>query len=331
MNKMNAQQKMIVAFASKRGRHIPILRTVCVLEGVMGATDRDIRLNALCDLPDGVYTPEAIKVAEVVGGDPVHSEFKMEDYPLESAWCKPGEVRAELVLDADAMERVKRVSLAMADRDARYYLNGVMFDLGAGVCVATDGRRLHKAPMPDAKLSSSVAPEVAGAQAIIPREFITFLLKQKTAHLFFTSNRVMAQCPDGLSMVSKLIDGKFPEYKRVIPTERSPVALPGFRDAVAQAKTLWPTVKKIRGTKALVFHKDVLELRGILDGERYMGAPLDGVAPVQEEYGFDPQYLIDAVAALEPDLRLLFGTTTGQPLLLEDNTGMQVVVMPLRV
>lgn len=120
---------------------------------------------------------------------------------------------------------IKAVSYAMANKDIRYYLDGMLFEHN-GIetrLIATDGHRLHAV-----RIEHNSALVCSPMQYILPREFVAQMLKVKfpkgyikEVTLTFSGDKVSAALPNGDEIVSKLIDGKFPEYSRVIPSELS--------------------------------------------------------------------------------------------------------------
>jgi DNA polymerase-3 subunit beta len=121
---------------------------------------------------------------------------------------------------------IKAVSHAMANKDMRYYLNGMLVEHN-GIetrLIATDGHRMHLVRV---EHSSALVSEPV--KYIIPRDFILQLLKTKFSKndikqvtlTFSDDMKVSAALPDGNEIVSKLIDGMFPDYCRVIPSSLS--------------------------------------------------------------------------------------------------------------
>jgi DNA polymerase-3 subunit beta len=120
---------------------------------------------------------------------------------------------------------IKAVSHAMGNKDLRYYLNGMLIEHN-GIetrLVATDGHRLHAV-----KIFQYNAPLSEQVEYIIPRDFVMQLIKtkfpkgnNKELTLTFSNDKVEVALPNGNSIVSKLIDGKFVDYRKVIPKELS--------------------------------------------------------------------------------------------------------------
>jgi len=120
---------------------------------------------------------------------------------------------------------IKAVSHAMANKDIRYYLNGMLVEHN-GIetrLIATDGHRLHAV-----RIEHDSALVSEPVKYIIPRDFVAQLIKtkfpkgyNKELTLTFSEGKVSAAMPNGNEIVSKLVDGVFPDYRRVIPSSLS--------------------------------------------------------------------------------------------------------------
>ncbi len=121
---------------------------------------------------------------------------------------------------------LKAVSHAMANKDMRYYLNGMLVEHN-GIetrLAATDGDRLHLV-----RVEHNSALVCSPMQYIIPRDFVAQLIKTKfpkgyikEVTLAFSDNmKVSAALTNGNEIISNLIDGKFPDYRRIIPSSLS--------------------------------------------------------------------------------------------------------------
>ena len=138
-----------------------------------------------------------------------------EDFPRMSA---PEASAVRLTLPQGVLKSLfSQVQYAMAQQDIRYYLNGLLLTIGDGElrAVATDGHRLALAERP-------VEPKEPGRQeVIVPRKTIlelARLLEDGDQPVTVELNPTQARFAfGGVTLVSKLIDGKFPDYNRVIP------------------------------------------------------------------------------------------------------------------
>jgi DNA polymerase-3 subunit beta len=119
---------------------------------------------------------------------------------------------------------INNVSFAMAQQDVRYYLNGVLFDLNHDkfAAVTTDGHRLALSE------TSSILDIAEEKQVIIPRKTVIELQKllgetSEIININIDSNHIQFNIGD-IVLTSKIIDGKFPDYKRVIPANNDKLA-----------------------------------------------------------------------------------------------------------
>lgn len=229
---------------------------------------------------------------------------------------------------------IKRTSFAMAQQDVRYYLNGLLLQLSEGelCCVSTDGHRLamHKTA---AEIETSEP-----VSAIIPRKAINELSRL----LDGTDTRIILKLTDkhfqvtlgGLQMTGKLIDGKFPDYEKVIPLESKNVATvdrESFKQALSRSAILAnETYKGVR----LTLENETLGIETNNpkheEAEDEMEIDYNG-EPI--EIAFNVVYLLDVLNAID--------TETAE-MNIKDNTSSMVihpsgdkrstyVVMPMRL
>lgn len=129
---------------------------------------------------------------------------------------------------------LEKTQFSMAQQDVRFFLNGLLFEVGPeGIrCVATDGHRLALA-----ETESQQAVEDT-LRIIVPRKMVMELLRalgrddQTTVELLVSNQQIELKLP-AQRMVSKLIDGRFPDYERVIPKQNSKEVIVD-RDALKQ-------------------------------------------------------------------------------------------------
>ena len=187
-----------------------------------------------------------------------------DDYPNID-----GETKGIQLFTVDAnrfLHCLSTVAPSMANQDVRYYLNGLNMtsDNGSLVMTATDGHRLaqNRAELVEFKEDLKV-------NAIIPRLAVTLFpaqLKGASGELKFgiTSNHIMVKTsnPEGGEKVikSKLVDGNFPDYKRVIPkTEKQVVTLPRLPFTAALKRAAILSNEKFRGVR-LTFDNTMLKI-----------------------------------------------------------------------
>lgn len=228
---------------------------------------------------------------------------------------------------------LERTHFSMAQQDVRYYLNGMLFELNESELrvVATDGHRLGLAK---AKLAEKVSSPL---QVILPRKGVLELQRilgtEGEVRLALSSNHIQVQL-EGVRFTSKLIDGKFPEYSRVIPVDPPRIVKADrvlLRSALQRAAIL--SNEKYRGIRLglkpglmmLQAHNPEQE-----EAEEELEVTHDGEAL---EIGFNVNYLLEALAAVETE-QVELGFTDGSNSCLIQAPGdsqAMYVVMPMRL
>ncbi len=195
-----------------------------------------------------------------------------------------------------------RTQFAMAQQDVRYYLNGLLLHATAKHlrAVATDGHRLAMSEM---KQDSKLKDEV---QVIVPRKAVLELMRlldnsDEPVELRLGEGQIQVDL-DSVRLTTKLIDGRFPDYERVIP-EDSDRRVTAQREKVRQAlaRVTPVTNDKFRGVR-LQLTENLLKLSARNqeqdEGEDEIEVAYKGPAL---EIGFNVNYLIDALSAMQSD------------------------------
>ena len=197
--------------------------------------------------------------------------------------------------------------------------------------VATDGHRLSLAETELATASES------GNQVIVPRKGILELQRilAGDGELEFSigSNHVRAQIGD-IRFTSKLIDGKFPEYGRVIPA-KPPHTMTASRDLLRQAlqRTSILSNEKYRGVR-LSFGKNILTIQAHNPEQEEAEDQIEvGYTGAEMEIGFNVTYLLDALAAIDVDTAEVALTDSNSSCLIRaaGDSAVKFVVMPMRL
>lgn len=228
---------------------------------------------------------------------------------------------------------MNQVSFAMAVHDIRYYLNGILF-VAEGKqlsLVATDGHRLAFA-------SAMLDVEVPKQEVILPRKTVLELQrllsdKEGAMELQFASNQAKFRF-DGMEFVTKLVEGKFPDYNRVIPRNHKNVLVLG-RTALLSAmqRAAIMTTDKFKGVRMSV-EPGVLRLAANNADQE------EAVDEIDIEYtgdaiemGFNVTYLIDALTNMSQDMvRIELADGNSSALItIPDNEHFKYVVMPMRI
>jgi len=197
---------------------------------------------------------------------------------------------------------IEHTSFSMANQDVRYYLNGLLIERGNGLlrAVATDGHRLA---MSELDIASKSKKE---KQAIVPRKAVVELgrlLSDKDDKVDVTFNdNHMQVTVENITFTSKLIDGRFPDYKAVMAPEldkKVTVNRAELLDMLTRTAIL--TNEKYRGIRINV-SKDLIQVSASNpekeEASDEMGAQYGDEAV---EIGFNVGYLIDALRALPGD------------------------------
>ena len=228
---------------------------------------------------------------------------------------------------------IDKTHFSMAQQDVRYYLNGLLLETDGKVlrAVATDGHRLALCEM-----------EIAGKaktthQVIIPRkgvlELQRILATDGNIELAVGTNHVRAQIGD-IRFTSKLIDGRFPEYGRVIPAS-PPRKVEADRESLRQAlqRTAILSNEKYRGIR-LTARPDLLTLQAHNPEQEEAEDQVEVSYKGEEvEIGFNVNYLLDALGAIEGD-KVEIGLTDSNSSCLINAPGTvhtRYVVMPMRL
>jgi DNA polymerase-3 subunit beta len=226
---------------------------------------------------------------------------------------------------------LSNVAYGASSDETKYVLNGVYLSFSGDklTVVATDGRRLALAEQ------ELEFPKEAEAEMIVPTKAVNELLHalkdEGQLKIYFAGNQVMFEF-DSISIVSKLIDGNYPNYKQVIPAqsaERVQIDREALLTAVRRVALL--TSERSNAVK-LEFGKNKLKISAVSPdiGEahetiaiKYTGKELS--------IGFNPEYLMDPLRHLTPDDVYLELTDELSPGVVKCDIPFLYVLMPMRV
>ena len=233
----------------------------------------------------------------------------------------------------DCRRLLDKTHFAMAQQDVRYYLNGTLLETDGHQlrAVATDGHRLSLAEI---ELGGSAGQQ---QQIIVPRKGILELQRLLDGEGDITielgSNHIRIQIGE-VRLTSKLIDGKFPEYSRVIPAN-PPRVMSGPREALRAAlqRTAILSNEKYRGVR-LTFASGLLTVQAHNPEHEEAEDQVEvefGGEPI--EIGFNVGYLLDALGAIETDTVevCLTGPDSSCLIRAPGDTTVKYVVMPMRL
>ena len=258
-----------------------------------------------------------------------------EDFPVMAS----SEYATNFGAPAPVLRRLfDKAKFAISTEETRYYLNGVYMHVSTGEdgpvlrCVATDGHRLARidAPLPD---NAQGMPGV-----IVPRKTVNELRKlldddEAQIAVSVSETKVRFSTPS-ITLTSKVIDGTFPDYTRVIPqnnTRRLEVDATDFAKAVDRVATV--SSERSRAVK-LSLDEDRLVLS--------VNAPDSGAAEEELavayaderlEIGFNAKYLLEIASQVDRENAVFLFNSSGDPTLMREGNDMSAVyvVMPMRV
>ncbi|UTW05937.1 DNA polymerase III subunit beta [Pseudomonas benzenivorans] len=352
----------LVAGVVERRQTLPVLSNVLlVVEGQqlsLTGTDLEVELVGRVTLEDaaepGEITVPARKLMDICKSLPSdalidirvdeqkllvkagRSRFTLSTLPANdfpTVEESPGSLTFSLV-QSKLRRLIERTSFAMAQQDVRYYLNGMLLEVQSGVlrAVATDGHRL-------AMCSMAAAIEQDGRhQVIVPRKGILELARLLTEQdgevaIVLGQNHIRATTGE-FTFTSKLVDGKFPDYERVLPRGGDKLVVAdrqGLREAFSRTAIL--SNEKYRGIR-LQLAAGLLKIQANNpeqeEAEEEIAVDYNGSAL---EIGFNVSYLLDVLGVMTTEqVRLILSDANSSALVQEaDNDDSSYVVMPMRL
>ena len=264
------------------------------------------------------------------------SRFTLQTLPAEDfpRLAKPAGEAARFSLEQKVFRRLLGlVQYAMAQQDIRYYLNGLLMVVEEGQLklVATDGHRLAFAAV---KLGADLPRQ----EVIVPRKTVLELAKllaDDNSELRVEISAAQASFAFGtIQLVSKLIDGKFPDYTRVIPSQhknRLQLGREPLRQALLRAAIL--SNEKFRGVRWVLADGALKIVSSNAEQEeaheelevKYAGDAID--------IGFNVNYLLDVLNNVSgADIECAFGDASSSALIsYPSEKDFKYVVMPMRI
>ncbi len=343
----------------ERRQTMPILSNILLVarDGKLAVTATDLEVELVAETELDVETggeitvsgrklldicralPDGADIGISVSGDKMavrsgRSKFSLATLPA-AEFPSIEDIKATQVITVgqDVLGRlIEKTHFSMAQQDVRYYLNGMLLETAGGhlKAVATDGHRL-------ALCQAELGGKLEAQQVIVPRKGVLELQRllggEGNVDIQLGANHVRIQL-DGIRFTSKLIDGRFPEYDRVIPQDSSNELLADrevFKGALQRTAIL--SNEKYRGIRLII---------------RDSGVVLQAHNPEQEEaeeeleveysgddieIGFNVNYLLDAIGAVNGDQVALSVVDSNSSCLIREpgNDDAKFVVMPMRL
>ena len=356
------QPLQLVSGAVERRHTLPILSNVLikVSENSLWLTGTDLEVELISnvtlsgDFEEGEITVPAKKIFDIIRGLADESEVSFQldgakaliksgrskyslstlsadDYPNLEDW--EGEVEFE-ISRADMKRLIDSTHFSMAQQDVRYYLNGMSLETEQNIIrtVATDGHRLALC-----RLEYNAA-SLPTRQVIIPRKGVLEISRlieadDKLLKVQIGANHIRIFSNDFI-FTSKLVDGRFPDYRRVLPKDGDKIIEASkdvLKNAFSRASIL--SNEKFRGVRLNLSDNELKitannpeqeEAEEIVDID-YQGGDL--------EIGFNVAYLIDVFNSLGSETVKLSLSDSNSSALIEDgqDDAALYVIMPMRL
>jgi DNA polymerase-3 subunit beta len=353
-----AAVKRVAAVAPARST-LPIIQNILVRKTggavALTATDLDLQASTSADLGGDAcnfattvaakrlldvlhaFAPDQV-VTVVAKGDKLLAQggrnrftigtIEADGFPLMTV----GEpAKALAISQRELRAALKQVAFAMAVADVRYYLNGALLSVSDGVltCVASDGHQI-------AKVDVSVQGD--DLSVILHRNAVLFLVKAlgdvDDVVRVRQADRLVTFDIGTVQLVSKLVDGRFPDFQRVIPrTTPHTIAIgraPALRALQAVAIMTTPKFQGVR----LTFTPGLLKLEGSVSGEEAESAlEIDYEGP-EIVTGFNAKMLADGLSSTEDEMVRLHLTDGLSGMMLSRpaaDASYRYVLMPMRL
>lgn len=344
----------------ERRQTMPILSNVLLVakDGQLSVTATDLEVELVAKVDVDVETggeitvsgrklldicralPDGASIAVSVSGEKLHvrsgrSKFALATLPAaEFPSVEDVKASQRISVAQEVLGRlIEKTHFSMAQQDVRYYLNGMLLESGGSHLrtVATDGHRLA---LCQAELEGANLDE---QQVIVPRKGVLELQRllsgEGSVDIVLGANHIQIEL-EGIRFTSKLIDGRFPEYDRVIPKDSSnelSVTREVFRGGLQRTAIL--SNEKYRGIR-LIIRSGVVVLQAHNPEQEEAEEELEVTYTGDDiEIGFNVNYLLDAIGAVEGEDVALSVVDSNSSCLIRQpgDDDCKFVVMPMRL
>ena len=354
--------QLVVGVIEKR-QTMPILANVylSIKDNTLSLTGTDMEVEMVVRIPldsdyeEGEITVPAKKFADICRSLPEESQIKF-DLKEQRVYVKAGRSRFQLstlpASDYPATEQgekdisfsvtqgqikrlIDRTGFAMAHQDVRYYLNGMLWEVGSDYfrSVATDGHRLATCDL------KGISTPIDDKQlAIVPRKGVLELSRllddsEDSVDIALGPTHIQMST-EAFTFTSKLIDGKFPEYERVLPKGGDKIvfgAKAELKQAFARAAIL--SNEKYRGVRLLLSEGLLTIVANNPEQEEATEEVTVDYSGDEIEIGFNVSYLQDVTNVIDNDsIKFTLSGPNASVLIEEPNGGDSMyVVMPMRM
>lgn len=353
----------LVAIADKK-HSMPILSSILfeANEHTLRLSASDLDTEVIVDIPlsmpahqNGIVAIPARKLFEIVKNITDQSEVEIALQPEHKVLIKANksrfmisaldgsafpimqqhEYKASLTMDQfQYIQLIKRVQFAMANNDIRYFLNGMLWEIESNTfkVVATDGHRMavSECLIEDTQLDR--------LQVIAPRKAITELQKVlspqegDTLQIDIASNHFKITFGD-YQFTSKLVDGRYPDYERVLPKNNDKVMI-APRNTLKNSliRTAILANEKYRGVRLQVEHNVLNISANNPDHEEAQDQIEVQYNYPSIEIGFNVSYLLDVLGVLDSESVDFYLSNPAMSMLIKDDTTQsRYVIMPIRL
>ena len=350
-----------VAGVVERRQTLPVLSYVLLRQqnGEMTLTGTDLEIEVIAKIKksDGAdlemtlparklfdicrALPAGVEVAIKKEGEKAiiksgRSRFSLATVPVaDFPYIQASQWEQALTINQNDLKKLfAQTHFCMAQQDVRYYLNGLLFELTDKKlrAVATDG---HRMAVTELQLEKAFK---ADRQVILPRKGVQEMMRllndsEDKVELQFGTNHLRASTSEFV-FTSKLIDGRYPDYTKVIPHSQSKlIHLPreSFRETLGRVAIL--SSEKYRGVRLSLSNKTLHVTAHNPEQEEAQEEISADYTGESMEIGFNVNYMIEAISALNSE-QVIFGLNdpnSSCTLTAPDARYPQYVIMPMRL
>jgi len=224
---------------------------------------------------------------------------------------------------------------AMAQQDVRYFLNGLLIETGEGKLrvVSTDGHRLAKNEISLASANGEIKQSIVPRKAI--QEILKFLSPESEEEIKVgINNSHISIKTENYQFISKLIDGRYPEYQKVIPNNLDKTVILDkkiFSEILTRTAIL--SNEKFRGISVIFSDKTLIVNSRNPDHEEANDQMAIDYEGEKIEIGFNVNYLLDAVKDSSGETIVFeFKDSSSSGIIRENKTSEKIaLIMPMRI
>jgi len=358
---INALQ--LTAAAVERRGTLPIISNVLlsITDDTLHITGTDLEIETVTsisikDAQEGSVTVPAKKLFDIVRALPSDSDIAFTFNDGDKATVRSGRGRYTLqtlnakdfpnldeftatqtfaVNTSDLSQLLASTVFAMAQNDVRYFLNGLLLHINEGVIrgVATDGHRLAYSAL------HAECDAISDTKLILPRKGVSELQKilsmaGEQVMMSLSDNHLRVTC-EHITFTTKLVDGNYPDYNRVIPQNGDKTLVlekAEIKAALSRAAIL--SNEKFRGVR-LIIKDGLMEIEANNPEQEEAKEVVDVISQQGDtlEVGFNVNYLLDAINTIESDQVKFTLGNAGDSALIESSTPSNslFVCMPMRL